>query len=187
MNNSRALLWITLLIVLAGIFAGVWYANHHVEKTATTAPVVGTAKLGQPAPEFQAATTQGLFDLDKATQPVFLEVFATWCPHCQRETSIIDLLYENYKHKVDFVAVTGSQYGMDRNTPASEEDTARYVERFHAEYPVAYDPTMGVAKAYLQGGYPTLVVIGRDKKVTYITSGETTYAELDGAIKQALK
>ena len=38
-------------------------------------------------------TTAGLFDLSKTRKPVFLEVFATWCPHCQHEAPIVDRLY----------------------------------------------------------------------------------------------
>ena len=37
------------------------------------------------APQFEVATTAGYFDLSKTRKPVFLEIFATWCPHCQRE------------------------------------------------------------------------------------------------------
>ena len=187
MKNSRIALWVTILLVVAVVLIGIWWANTHVPKEVTTTPVQGVAKLGQTAPEFQAATTQGFFDLSKASQPVFLEVFATWCPHCQRETSIIDQLYQHYKGHVDFVAVTGSTLGMDHNSPSSEQDTVNFMQIFGAKYPVAYDPTMQVAKAYLQGGYPTLVVIGRDKKITYLSSGETPYAELATAIDHALK
>jgi cytochrome c biogenesis protein CcmG/thiol:disulfide interchange protein DsbE len=188
MKNSRALLRITIAILIAGVFFAIWYANHGaVRKAQTTAPVQGKAQLGGTAPEFQAATTHGFFDLAKSRAPVFLEIFATWCPHCQRETAIIDQLYAKYKGRADFVAVTGSQYGMDRNSPASQADTANFIQAFHVQYPVAFDPTMQVAQEYLQGGYPTLVVINRQKKITYLTSGETPYAELASALNAALK
>lgn len=187
MKGSRIALWVTIAIVIVGVFIGIRYANTHVPKEATTVPVQGVAKLGQTAPEFQAATTQGLFDLSKATQPVFLEVFATWCPHCQRETSVIDQLYAYYKGRVDFVAVTGSTLAMDHSAPASEQDTLNFMQIFGVKYPVAFDPSMNVAKAYLQGGYPTLVVIDRNKKISYLTSGETSYQELASALNAALK
>lgn len=188
MKSSRVVLWVTVAVVIAGIFIAIWYANTGgVHKQVTTVPVQGKAKLGEVAPEFQAATTQGFFDLAKSKQPVFLEIFATWCPHCQKETAIIDQLYRHYKGRVDFVAVTGSQYGMDRNSPASEQDTVNFIRIFRVQYPVAYDPTMNVATAYLQGGYPTLAVIDRNKKITYLSSGETPYAELASAIDKTLK
>lgn len=182
------LLWITIVVVIAGVLIAVRYANTGgVQKSATQAPALGTAKLGEPAPEFSAATTQGYFDLAKTRKPVFLEVFATWCPHCQRETAIIDELYQKYKDRMDFVAVTGSSVGMDRTSPSSEQDTLNYAQQFHAQYPVAFDGSLSVAKQYLQGGYPTLVVIDRDKKISYLSSGETSFAELDNAFTSALK
>jgi thiol-disulfide isomerase/thioredoxin len=187
MKKSRITLWATIAVVIAGILFGIWWANTHIPKEVTSVPTQGVAKLGQTAPEFQAATTQGLFDLSKAAKPVFLEVFATWCPHCQRETSVIDQLYAHYKGRVDFVAVTGSTLGMDHNSPASELDTVNFIKAFDVKYPVAFDPSMNVAKAYLQGGYPTLVVIDRNKKITYLSSGETSYTELATAIDNALK
>jgi cytochrome c biogenesis protein CcmG, thiol:disulfide interchange protein DsbE len=187
-RNSRILLWISIIVLIVGALIAVRYANTGgVQKSATQTPVLGTAKLHEKAPEFQAATNHGYFDLAKTNAPVFLEVFATWCPHCQRETAIIDKLYEKYKGRVDFVAVTGSSVGMDHQSPSSEQDTLNYVQQFNAKYPVAFDGSMDVAKEYLQGGYPTLAVIDRNKTVTYLSSGETSFAELDSAIQQALK
>lgn len=188
MKNSRMLLWITVAVVIVGVLIAIRYANSGgVQKSATQAPALSTAKLGEPAPEFAAATTQGYFDLAKAGKPVFLEVFATWCPHCQRETAIIDQLYQKYKDRMDFIAVTGSSVGMDHQSPSSEQDTLNFAQQFHAQYPVAFDGALSVAKQYLQGGYPTLVVIDSDKKITYLSSGETSFAELDNAFKSALK
>lgn len=187
MRNSRILIWVSIVVVAVGVLAAIRYANTGgVQKSSTQAPVLGIATLGQKAPEFSAATNHGYFDLAKSTAPVFLEVFATWCPHCQRETAIIDQLYKKYKGRVDFVAVTGSSVGMDHQSPASEEDTLNFAQQFGAQYPVAFDGSLDVAKEYLQGGYPTLVVIDRNKKVAYITSGETPFAELDKAITSAL-
>lgn len=187
MNDRRLWIWITLLVVAIGVFIAIRFANTGgVSKNVTQAPQIGTAQQGQKAPEFQAATNQGYFDLAKADKPVLLEVFATWCPHCQRETAIIDKLYRQYKNQVDFVAVSGHQTGMDRQSPSSELDVLNYAKKFNAQYPIAYDGSLDVAKKYLQGGFPTLVVIDKNKTVSYITSGETTYGELNSAIKRVL-
>ena len=184
--NRRLLIWITVVIVIAGILLAIRYANSGVNRNASLAPVVGTAQLGQVAPQFSAATNHGYFDLAKTSKPVFLEVFATWCPHCQRETAIIDKLYQRYKGEVDFVGVSGSTTGMDGQSPSSELDVLNFASAMHAQYPLAYDGSLAIAHKYLQGGFPTLVVIGRDKRIRYISSGETSYGELDSAIRKAL-
>ncbi|MGA8574515.1 MAG: TlpA disulfide reductase family protein [Candidatus Cybelea sp.] len=177
-----------LVLILAGALLYYFFGpgHGHVEN-ASQSPTIGKAQIGQPAPNFEVATTAGLFDLSRTTKPVFLEVFATWCPHCQRETTVIDRLYRAYRRRVDFVGVSGSQYAMDSTTAASQLDLLDWVRRFHVEYPVAYDPLLNVANLYLQGGFPTIAIISRDKKVTYLNSGELSYQELAGAIAKVLR
>lgn len=186
MNNRRVWIGITVAVIIIGVLVAIRYANTGVQRSSTEAPVIGTAHLGEKAPEFTAATDRGYFDLAKTQKPVFLEIFATWCPHCQRETAVIDRLHEKYKDRVAFVGVSGSTTGMDGSTPSSEQDVLNFAALFHAQYPLAYDGSLMVAHEYLQGGFPTLVVIDRNRKITYLSSGETSYAELNKAIQHAL-
>jgi len=188
MNNRRIALGITIAVVLIAAAAAVYYARSGgVSRQASLAPVQAPLRIGDPAPEFSAATDNGYVDLKTAKSPVFLEVFATWCPHCQRETAIIDRLYQQYGSKVQFVGVSGSNQNMTGNGPSSQQDVLAFVQAFHVQYPVAYDPTLDVAHRYLQGGFPTIVIIGEDKKIAYMTSGEVSYAELDSALRSTFK
>lgn len=175
-----------VIIAIAAIAVSARWPSQRL-RNASQAPIVGKAAVGQPAPPFAVSTTDGLFDLKAAERPVFLEIFATWCPHCQRETATIDRLYRNYKSRVDFVGVSGSDTAMDGTTAASQLDVLDWARRFDAQYPVAYDASLGVANSYLQGAFPTLVVIGKDKNVTYLNSGEVSYGELAGALDKALR
>ena len=189
---TRRALAIGTIAVLAVVVAAaalfyLFGPEHRRVQAASQAPVVGKAQVGQSAPNFEVATTSGLFDLSKADKPVFLEVFATWCPHCQREAAVIDRVYQRYRGSVDFVGVSGSAYAIDGTSAASENDVLGWVRRFHVAYPVAYDPLLDVANLYLQGGFPTIAVIGRDKKVAYLNSGELSYDELAGAVEKALR
>ncbi len=189
--NQRSLIGVTIAAV-AIIVAGalLWYRfgpeSRRVQE-ASTSPITGKATVGQPAPSFEVSTTNGLFKLDSATKPVFLEVFATWCPHCQRETAVIDRLYHNYGSRVAFVGVSGSGTAMDGTSAASQLDVLEWVRRFNVQYPVAYDPLLNVANLYLQNGFPTFAVIGRDKRVAYLSSGEVSYQELSAAISKVLR
>lgn len=189
--NQRSLIAVTIAAV-AVIVAGalLWYhfgPESRRVKEASSSPITGKAKVGQPAPSFEVATTNGLFNLDSVTKPVFLEVFATWCPHCQRETTVIDRLYHNYGSRVEFVGVSGSGTAMDGTTAASELDVLEWVRRFNVQYPVAYDPLLNVANLYLQNGFPTFAIIGRDKRVSYLSSGEVSYQELSAQIGKVLR
>ncbi|HEY8314473.1 MAG TPA: TlpA family protein disulfide reductase [Candidatus Baltobacteraceae bacterium] len=188
--NRRSALYVTFGIVVIAIAVALFFARRTstVSTVATQTPPPVSAKIavGKRAPEFQALTTHGFFDLNKTTMPVFLEVFATWCPHCQRETTTINELYAAYKGKVAFVAVSGSDTGIDGQSPENANDVLTFVQRFHVKYPVAYDGTMTVANLYLQGGFPTIVIIDRSRKITYVNSGEVPTDVLNAQLQRAL-
>jgi cytochrome c biogenesis protein CcmG, thiol:disulfide interchange protein DsbE len=189
--NRRSLAFGTIAILAIIVVGAIAYYHFGAERrrvqTASQSPIVGKAQVGQAAPAFEVATTAGLFDLGKATKPVFLEVFATWCPHCQRETAVVDKVYRKYRNAVDFVAVSGSDTAMDGTSASSQRDVLDWMRRFNVEYPVGYDPLLNVANLYLQGGFPTFAVIARDKRVTYLESGEISYRDLDAALAKAVR
>lgn len=188
-RRSLAVATIAIAVVIVAASALYYFfgPEHRRVQNASESPIIGKAQVGQPAPSFVVATTSGLFDLSKTNKPVFLEVFATWCPHCQRETAVIDRLFRRYGGKVDFVAVSGDKTAMDGISESSQADVLEWKQRFHVEYPVAYDPLLNVRNLYLQGGFPTIAVIGRDKRVLYLNSGEISYGELSAAIEKALR
>jgi thiol-disulfide isomerase/thioredoxin len=177
-------LWVTIAIIAIGIVVAIAISNRVVPQSASEAIPYSSLAAGDPAPEFSAETTQGPFALSGAGRPVFLEVFATWCPHCQRETAVLNRLYEKYKDRLDFVAVTGSPYGSDRTSPESQADVLAFARYFNVRYPVAFDASLDVAKSYLQGGYPTIVMIGTDKRVKFIGSGELSESVLESQIRR---
>lgn len=192
MNQRKiaAITVVVLILAVAGYY--LWLrtsqpAQMTQTQNASQSVVLGKAQQGGPAPEFQAATTAGPFDLDKQTKPVFLEVFATWCPHCQRETAVLNRLYATYGKRVAFVAVSGSDTGMDGQSPATAPDVLNFATRFSVQYPIAFDGRLAVANLYLQGGYPTIAIIDRKKIVSYISSGEVSYDTLAAEIQKVLK
>jgi membrane protease YdiL (CAAX protease family)/thiol-disulfide isomerase/thioredoxin len=145
------------------------------------------AQVGQPAPQFEIATTAGTFNLSKVTKPVFLELFATWCLPCQRETTVINRLYRAYGSRVQFVGVSGSNNAMDGTSTSSGADIVEWTRRFNVRYPVTYDPALNVASLYLQGGFPTIVLIDDNKRVVYLDAGEMSYGELSTQIEKMLR
>jgi thiol-disulfide isomerase/thioredoxin len=189
--NRRPLVAGTIVVLALIVIGAVLYyflgPEHRRVQNASVSPIVGKAQVGQSAPTFEVATTAGLFDLNAVGKPVFLEVFATWCPHCQREAAVIDRLYRKYRGAVDFVAVSGSDTAMDGTSTSSQLDVLDWARRFNVQYPVAYDPLLNVANLYLQGGFPTLAIIGRDKKVAYLNSGEISYQDLASALEKVLR
>jgi len=180
----------TIIYISLGVLAVVLIVSvglmSRVPKTASDAPVFAQLTVGQVAPTFAVSTTAGPFDLAQAGgKPTLLEVFATWCPHCQKETTTMSALYRDYRSRVNIVGVEGSERGLD-NAPASAADMMTFAQKYKAQYPLAFDPQMNVAKAYLQGGYPTIVLIDKDKKVLAIGGGEIAETSLRTALDNVL-
>ena len=181
----RVVLWLSVALVSIGAIVSIAIANRSVPPITESAPPYSPLSVGDSAPLFSAATTQGAFSLQATPRPVFLEIFATWCPHCQRETVVLNKLYEKYGKRLDFVAVTGSPYAQDRASTESMPDVLGFVQYFRVQYPVAFDGSLAIAGKYLQGGYPTIAIIGSDKRIAYIGSGEIAEADLESAIRRA--
>jgi len=188
--NRRVLAIISVIVLVLLVAGGILYVkfNGAQLKNASTAPINASATMGQKAPDFVLPTTAGLFDLKTVTKPVLLEIFASWCPHCQHETKVMNQLYAAYGKRVAFLSVPGSDTGMDGASPESQLDILNFQIRFNVKYPIAeYDPNLTVAKMYLKGGYPTIAIIDRNKTIVYINDGEIPYKELAAELDQALK
>jgi len=180
-DYRKIIIYSTLAVLVVVVIVAVALASR-VPKSASEAPAYAHLAVGDPAPPFSVATTAGPFDSTKAGKPIFLEVFATWCPHCQHETTVLNDLYAKDQGKVAFVAVSGSGTGMDGSVAESQADVIAFQQQFNVKYPIAYDGDLDVAKKYLQGGFPTIVMIGTDGKVAYVDSGEIAQNTLQQAI-----
>ncbi len=187
MRDRRTVLIALLSALVAIIVIAVIYSLYAARvRTFSSAPVTSSLQAGSTAPEFRIASTSGLFDLDAQRRPVLLEIFASWCPHCQHETVVMNRLYGAFKSRITFLAVPGSMTGMDGVSPESDGDLLNFIARFHVSYPVAvFDPQLTAANQYIQGGYPTIAVIGTNKKILFIGSGEIPYEALAAQLQHA--
>ncbi|MFY9780155.1 MAG: TlpA disulfide reductase family protein [Candidatus Baltobacteraceae bacterium] len=185
-QRRRTILFASLGVMAVLLLVAVGVASR-VPKVASEAPIYAQLKVGDKAPEFAVSTTGGPFDLAGAGgKPTLLEVYATWCPHCQRETVTLNRLYDAYRGNVNIVAVSGSPYGIDESSPESQADVVDFMQRFSVRYPIAFDPNLDVAKKYLQGGFPTLVLIGKDGTILGIRDGEIPSSDLSAALDAAV-
>jgi thiol-disulfide isomerase/thioredoxin len=183
--NRTTIIYATIAVVVIGAIVAVALANR-VPQAAQTVNPTSTLKVGDQAPTFAVSTNAGPFDLASVTTPVFLEVFASWCPHCQHEVPVVDALARQYAGRVAFVGVSGSPYGIDGSSPENQADIDAWIQKLSVTYPIAFDPDLKVANAYLQGGYPTIVLIDPGKTVRYVQSGEQTPAQLQKALDALL-
>jgi thiol-disulfide isomerase/thioredoxin len=186
-DRRRMIVYATVGVVVLLIIVAVALASR-TPKTASDAPMFAPLKVGQAAPSFSVASTGGPLSVPVSDhKPVVLEVFATWCPHCQHEVATLNDIFAKYGDRIHLVAVSGSPYGMNESNPETQGDVFAFTQQFKVRYPVAFDGDLVVAKKYLQGGFPTIVVIGRDNKVLSVRDGEIPAVLLLKDIDAALK
>ena len=185
-NRRKAIVFGSIALLAILIIVAVVMANR-VPEVASTAPIDSKIKVGDSAPDFTVSSTGGPFTLSTSSgRPTLLEVFATWCPHCQREAPVISKLANEYKGKANVVGVDGSPYAIDESSPETQNDVVNWADKFGATYPVAFDSNLDVAHKYLQGGFPTVVLIGIDGKVAAIRSGEMPPTDIEAGINALL-
>ncbi len=188
-DRRTILIWLAIGIPILAIIIGVAIASRRpVPKTASSAPAIAHLVVGQPGADFSVSTTAGPFTLSAAHgQPVLLEVFATWCPHCQREVAVLNRVFDTYKGRARVVAVSGSELGIDQNTAESQAGVIAFAQQFGARYPVAFDGDRDVAGKYLQGGFPTIVLLDRNGKIVAVHDSELTFEPLRKEIDAVLR
>lgn len=151
-------------------------------------PVGSLLNVGTQAPDFRLRDATGRSHTLSVQigSPVLVEFFATWCPVCHRETSIIHKLAAAFAPKgVRVWAVLANPYGKEyeiskgRDTRLADTgDLNWYMKTYKANYPLLIDPYFKTVNAYGAGSYPTLYVINRSGKITFARSGYTPYKVL---------
>ena len=147
-------------------------------------------KPGTTAPAFTLKTPQGrtVRLSDYRGKAVLLELFATWCPHCQAEAPHLSKLANELASKgVQFVSING-----DSENAASVFAFHRY---FASPYPALLDyqgapsgsfTKLGkagpVSSAYRLQSFPTFYVIKPDGTIAWAAQGE----QPDALLKQKL-
>jgi len=145
--------------------------------------------VGSTAPDFTLKTPEGrsvrLSDL--RGKAVLLELFATWCPHCDAEAPHLRSLYASLpKSRYAFVSVNA-----DSENAASVFAFHRY---FGLRYPALLDPSSHPGSYYHQGApgavttryrvqvYPTFYVLDPAGRIVWAVDGE----QPDALLRQEL-
>jgi peroxiredoxin len=147
---------------------------------------------GTQAPPFSLRTPEGdtVSLADYRGKAVLLELFATWCPHCQAEAPHLERLSDQLDPaKAAIVAIDGSS--------ADAASVYAFHRYFGLTYPALLDPsgTPGsftqpgpagpVSRSYRLGVFPTFYVIGPDGTVRWAGDGEQPTAKLRQELQRA--
>jgi cytochrome c biogenesis protein CcmG/thiol:disulfide interchange protein DsbE len=97
--------------------------------------------------------------LDPATlrgDPVFIDVWASWCPSCEEEAPMLARLAREHRGRVRFV-------GIDTND--SRSAARNFIRRHRLEYPHLFDPKTSLATKLGVYGIPTMFLVDREGRI----------------------
>jgi cytochrome c biogenesis protein CcmG/thiol:disulfide interchange protein DsbE len=103
-------------------------------------------------------------------KPLVVNMWATFCSICQKETPSIASVAARTKGRVTFV-------GIDSNEPASAG--AAFAKRYHVGYLELSDPTASVVLAYGYEGLPVTLFISSSGKLVGENLGALSVTSLD--------
>lgn len=136
----------------------------------TTAPTEDNAapyQMGDTMRDFTVTTFDGktvtLSEVLKEKDMVLINIWASWCGPCAAEFPFLEEAYEQYKDRVEVIAVS-----------CESEDTDDVLAAYAAEkgmtFPVAQD-TAGLANAFDVHSIPTSIVVDRFGTICFIEAG----------------
>jgi len=188
-----------IVIAIAAVVAIAIYAiwqYQHVSSSAVQSPnalpsIPPPLRVGSPTVPFSIDTPIGPFtSVSLQGKPYLLEIFATWCPHCQRETKILKALRAKVPaSKLSMLSVTGSLFGehsnVGVNVPESQAGVNAFDKEFGVTWPAYYDGNLTVARLWGMQGFPTIYIVDKKGVVRYVGEGDIDEATLLNGLKKA--
>ena len=150
---------------------------------------------GKPAPAYAnneyigAVKPPAIYELKG--KAVLLFFWAHWCGDCKAMAPVVAELQAAYKDQGLVVVGPTQRFGyVARRAPADRETENQYIAGIQKEFYGAIDMTVPVSEesyaGYGTSTTPTVVLVGRDGKVTLYHPGQMTRAELEPEIRKAL-
>jgi cytochrome c biogenesis protein CcmG, thiol:disulfide interchange protein DsbE len=130
-----------------------------------------------PPPDFAITTAKGTKHLtDLRGKVVVLNFWATWCPPCLDELKYFVRAVATYGDKIDLLTISSEPPDV----------AASYLRLWNIQLPLMEDADGSISKAYHAPPIPLTIIIDPAGNVSYISIGELSWTELQGAIDKAL-
>jgi peroxiredoxin len=140
------------------------------------------AWANEAAPEFSLPTDQGEISLDALHgQVVYLDFWASWCVPCRKSFPWMNEMTARYKDLgFRIIAVN-----MDTDRSLIE----RFLEKYPADFTIAYNPEGDVAESYRVQGMPSSYLIDRQGTIhsTHVGFRDSEKAGIEAEIRALLK
>ena len=128
----------------------------------------GQIVLGNPFPDFTTTDSEGnAFTLSEALkdhEAALVNIWATWCPPCRNEMPYLNEVYEQYRDRVAFIALS-----------REPDDTMEIIEAYRKEmdlrFPMGRDEGSALFQALGADGIPATAVVDRFGNVVFTRVG----------------
>jgi peroxiredoxin len=126
----------------------------------------GLPDVGKPMPPYRVATLSGdsISLASLQGKVVLLNLWATWCVPCRKETPFLQEVYE--KHRAEGLEVLG--VSLDTGDPKEVTD---FVHEMGVTYTVGLDPHMRAMDLYQVAGLPASFLLDRDGVLRWLRLG----------------
>jgi thiol-disulfide isomerase/thioredoxin len=107
---------------------------------------------------------------------VLVEIFATWCPHCQESVPAVKEIQKAFADELTVVAINAGD-------PPTEPSTSRqFQEEYHVTYPILERPDKAFIDGFCLTSFPTFYLLDESGTVIWRMVGT-----MDGEHLQELK
>lgn len=142
-------------------------------------------KVGDVMPAFTIVSDDGTEFKSSSLKGkvIFINLFATWCPPCQKELAEVEaVLWPKFGKNKDFVMLTLGREHTDA-------DLKTYNEKKGFTFPLYPDRDRKIFDSFAKSLIPRSYLIGKDGKVIYKSTGfnEEDFNALMQKIETALK
>src|SRR5690625_1073684 len=126
---------------------------------------LATGAQAEPAPDFtlKSNTGENLRLAEQRGKVVMINFWASWCAPCRQEMPFLDELYQRYER----AGFTLFGVNVEQDNSAAQ----RFLEEIEVSFPILFDPTSDVSRAYQVSAMPTTVMVDRDGQVRYVNRG----------------
>ena len=167
-------LLIILLIVIVMIGIGVFILFRQYKKYKIELEEAQKGIIGMEAPDFTVKTTEGeeltLSKVLEEKEVVVLNIFTTWCGPCEIEFPEFESTYQKYKDKMEIISLSG-------DSDETMEDVAAYKEDHGLSFSMGITGQDGAFDFVPVSGYPTTMIIDRNRKVVFCNAGTVRESE----------